>query len=456
MEERTSVEKREEIRMTKVKTNKLALWTASLCAFGMVAGLAACAPQASTNDATDQKADNAATQQVETPEADEFGVVTAESWKDAYPGQYATYMENESNSPDSGKHNYLELYPALNTMYKGYAFALGYDEASSHVYALQSVKETPRTTQKEQLAGCITCKTPQFTALVNAEGEGIYKEKFNDTIGQFDEPISCYNCHENDPSTLTLTHSYFVDSLGDAANDDDQVPMGSQVCGQCHNEYYFDGDTKATSNPYTGLDEMTPDAILAYYDESGFKDWEHADTLAPMIKVQHPEFETNHGGDQSPMAKQGYSCSDCHMGTVSDDNGQYTSHNWISPLENAQLIEEDCSKCHDDLETKVKGIQAEEEERVTAISEKIEELTGKIATAYADEIAAIKAAKDAGGEVPAASEELAALQKLQRNAQFYWDFVMVENSEGAHNSKLTFETLDKAEAAVDEGLAKLA
>ena len=74
---------------------------------------------------------------------------------------------------------------------------------------------------------------------------------------------------------------------------------------------------------------------------------------------------------------------------------------------------------------------------------------------HADEIAAIKAAKDAGGKQDP-SAELAALWKLQRNAQFYWDFVMVENSEGAHNPDLTFETLDKAEAAADQALSMLA
>ena len=58
---------------------------------------------------------------------------------------------------------------------------------------------------------------------------------------------------------------------------------------------------------------MTPDAILAFYDEKGFKDWNHADTFAPMIKIQHPEFETMYGGDQAPMAKAGYGCADCHM-----------------------------------------------------------------------------------------------------------------------------------------------
>ncbi|WP_418830167.1 ammonia-forming cytochrome c nitrite reductase subunit c552 [Paraeggerthella sp.] len=441
--------------MTKVKKNKLALWTASLCAFGMVMGLVACAPQAATDGKADQK-EESRTQKVEMPAADEFGVVVADSWKDIYPDQYKTYKENDANSPDSGKHNYLELYPALNTMYKGYAFALGYDEASSHVYSLKSVKETPRTIKKEQLAGCITCKTPQFTAMVNEKGEGVYKEKFNDMIGQFTEPISCYNCHENDPSQIKLTHSYWVDSLGNAANDDKAAPLGAQACGQCHNEYYFDGETKATTNPYTGLEQMTPDAILAYYDERNFKDWEHADTLAPMLKVQHPEFETIYGGKQTTMAKNGYSCGDCHMGTVEGENGEYTSHNWTSPLENKQLLENDCNSCHKDLKKQVADWQAEEETRVTAISEKIEALTKGIAEKYADEIAAMKAAKEAGTEVPAASEELASLQKIQRNAQFYWDFVMVENSEGAHNPTLTFETLDKAEKAVDEGLAKLA
>ena len=65
--------------MVKTKRNKLAVWTASVCAFGMVMGLVACAPQA-TEDATEQKADeNKTVQQVETPEPDKYGVVTAES-----------------------------------------------------------------------------------------------------------------------------------------------------------------------------------------------------------------------------------------------------------------------------------------------------------------------------------------------------------------------------------------
>lgn len=439
--------------MARVKRNKLALWIAVVCAFGLFAGLVACAPQATTGDKADQKAEKPA-QQVETPAADSYGVVLAESWKDAYPDEYATYLKNEANSPDSGKHNYLELYPAMKTMYKGYAFALGYDEAASHLYTLQSVKESPRTTQKEQLANCISCKTPQFTAMVNSQGDSVYTQKFNDLINEFTEPISCYNCHENDPSTLTVGNKFFLTSMGTDVDNEKKVPKAAQVCGQCHNEYYFNPETKATTNPYEGLDAMTPDAILAYYDDKSFKDWDHADTMAPMIKVQHPEFETFYGGKQSSMAKNGYSCSDCHMGTVEGENGEYVSHEWKSPLENEELLKNDCSKCHADLKSEVAATQADEEKRVTDISEKIEVMTGKIAEKYADEIAAMKAAKEAGTP-QAASADLAAVQKLQRNAQFYWDFVMVENSEGAHNPELTTDTLDSAQKAVDEAMALL-
>ena len=444
--------------MTKSRNIKIAVWLLVLAALGAAVALYACAPNANNAGRADQKATQkpVAKQVQQTPEADEYGVVEAESWAKDYPNQYQTYLANSENSPSSGKHNYLELYPALNTMYKGYAFALGYDEASSHTYSLESVKNTPRTIKKEQLANCISCKTPQFTATVNSGNTDIYKQKFTDTIGQYTENISCYNCHENDPSSLTVGNKFFIKSLGVDATNYSKAPLASQTCGQCHNEYYFDSTTKEPLNPYSGTAEMTPDAILAYYDSKNFSDWNHGSTGAPMIKVQHPEFETVYGGSSTTMARIGYTCADCHMGTEKDSSGSaYSSHTWKSPLENEDLIKNDCSNCHADLKSEVAATQNAEEARVTAISEKIESMTNKIADKYASEIATIKTARDAG-EKPAASENLAKLWKLQRNAQFYWDFVMVENSEGAHNPTLTNETLDKAEAAANEALALLA
>ena len=55
----------------------------------------------------------------------------------------------------------------------------------------------------------------------------------------------------------------------------------------------------------------------------------------------------------------------------------------------------------------------------------------------------------AGG---ATDEQLAEVRSLARDAQFYWDFVFVENSEGAHNPSLTNDCLDKAESLTQQAL----
>lgn len=402
----------------------------------LVAALAACAPAGSGNPqepATGAGTSEPVAAPVETPEADEFGVVLADSWKDIYPGQYATYKANEANSPE-GKMNYLEEYPELTTMYAGYGFAKGYDEAASHSYTLRSISETPRVNDKT-LANCITCKTPQFTAMVNSEGDEAYARPFAEVLAQMSEPISCYNCHENDPTQVVVTQRHFAHAMG---SDAEQVPVEAQTCGQCHNEYYFDPDTKATSNPYEGLAAMDAEAILAYYDEMGFKDWEHPETGAPMLKAQHPEFETIYGAEQSSMAKQGYSCADCHMAPVSDENGEYSSHELVSPLENPAITEQ-CGSCHKDIAGEARGWQKEVTDREHAIAADIKR--------YTDELAAQKDSLDA--------DKLAQAQQIQRHAQFYWDYVMVENSEGAHNYKAAHANLDKAEAQLEEGFALL-
>ena len=422
----------------KRSTFKMAAVAAGTVA--LVAALAACAPAAQEPAAAPSGGESdapAAAAPAETPEPDSFGVVVAESWKDIYPNEYQTYMANESNSPQ-GKQDYLTEYPELVTMYAGYGFAKGYDEAAGHPYSLQSVAETPRVNENT-LANCITCKTPQYTAMVNSEGDSAYQKPFAEVLMQMTEPISCYNCHENDPTKTTVTQKFFVNSMG---ADADKVSTDSQVCGQCHNEYYFAPETKATTNPYTGLEGMTAEAILAYYDEMGFKDWEHTETGAPMLKAQHPEFETIYGGAQSSMAKQGYSCSDCHMGTTKNADGkEFDNHNWSSPLDNEELIANDCSQCHADIKAEVAAKQKVAIDRVNSIGNKLVTLNNKLSEIVAN---------GSMGE-----DQLNKLRDLNRTAQFYWDWVMVENSDGAHNSALAQDTLNKSEAAVDQALAQI-
>lgn len=358
------------------------------------------------------------------------GVITAEEWSEMFPEIYASYMANSENSEVI---DHVEEYPAIAVLYEGMAFNQFYNSARGHVYTLEDVNATGRP---HPLSNCLTCKTPDYTALVNSTGVEVYKMAFEEVMAQIDEPVSCYNCHANEAATgqLVVTHQYLADAMGDDLSAVDPAVLS---CAQCHNEYYFAPETKATTLPYTGVEAMHPDAILAYYNEMGFTDYTNPRTGTNMIKVQHPEFETFMG--EGSILNGEFTCADCHMGVEISENGvAYTSHNWTSPLQNEALIENSCSKCHDDFVADIKAIQAEAESRTIAIADQLVELTETLA-----------AAVESGDY---SEDELNAIRALNRDAQFYWDFVFVENSEGAHNSKLTKYCLDKAEELCAEAM----
>ena len=113
----------------------------------------------------------------------------------------------------------------------------------------------------------------------------------------------------------------------------------------------------------------------------------------------------------------------------------------VRVLDNQALLEGTCAECHENLIKQVSEIQEEAERRTYAIGYALEALTEKLVLAV-----------ESGNYT---EEELNAIRAVARDAQFYWDFVFVENSEGAHNSRLTNECLDKAEQLIDEALAKL-
>ena len=388
---------------------------------------AACTPQSQSGSSTSS---TSSTPAVEIPDPNENGVITAAQWKDIYPDIYDSFQMNAANT---ARESYLDMDPFLRTIYDGTGFAKAYDTAIGHPYTLTDVFNTARP---HALANCLTCKTPELTTLVNTEGIGIYSTPFEEVYARVSEPISCYSCHANTAGELVPTSQFLLNSLGADAS---KVALQDQVCGQCHNEYYFDPETKEVKLPWRGLAAMTPDAILQYYNDMGFKDFTNSISGADMIKVQHPEIETVLGAG-SKVPQMGFTCADCHMGTTTDSNGEdMTSHNLISPLRNRELIESTCSSCHADIASEVAAIQKTVVAREREIGEKLARLTTMIG--------------DAAANGTKTEEELAALRLQLRNAQFYWDFCYVENSEGAHNSALAKYLLDKAESIVDEALA---
>ena len=360
-------------------------------------------------------------------------VLTAEDWAKTYPEIYASYMANSENK-DVGDH--VEEYPMISVVYEGMAFNKYYGTARGHVYTVEDVTATGRP---HALANCFSCKTPDFTAMVNEMGETAYTLAFGDVLAEVNESVSCYNCHANSGNELVITHTYLSDALGEELKD---VEAATLSCAQCHVEYYFHPTTKATSLPYTSLATMTPDAILEYYNSTmvngqTFADYTNPRTGVRQIKVQHPEFETYMGAGS--VHKDTFTCADCHMGSATAADGTtYTSHTWTSPLDNQTLLDGTCAECHANLAEEVAKIQEVAERRTYAIGYELEALTEKLVLAV-----------ESGRYT---EEELNAIREIARDAQFYWDFVFVENSEGAHNSQLTEDCLNKAEALLNQAM----
>ena len=360
-------------------------------------------------------------------------VKTAQDWAAEYPEIYASYLANEENTE---VHDYTKDYPMIPIIYEGMAFSKFYGSARGHVYTVEDVTSTGRP---HALANCFSCKTPDFTAMVNEMGDAAYQIPFEDALKEINEPISCYNCHANTGNELVVTHTYLSDAMG---TDLDKVDARTLSCGQCHVEYYFAPGTKATTLPYQNLDTMTPDAILDYYnrtivDGQPFADYTNPRTGVRQIKVQHPEFETYMGAGS--VHADTFTCADCHMGEATAADGTtYISHTWISPLENDALMENTCAQCHADLKGQVRAIQEETERRTYAVGYELEALTEKLVDAI-----------ESGNYT---EQELDAIRAVARDAQFYWDFVFVENSEGAHNSALDKDCLNKAEALANQAM----
>ena len=364
-------------------------------------------------------------------------VKQASEWAKDYPDVYASYLKNEENTETT---DYVKDYPMIGKVYEGMAFNSYYSSARGHSYTITDITETGRP---HKLANCFTCKSPDCTALVNNNGDSAYSMVFEDAAASVTEPIGCYNCHANDVSDLTVTHTYLADALGD---DFESIDPANLSCAQCHVEYYFDPATKATKLPYSDLDTMTPEAMLDFYnnrlitDGQNFADYTNPRTGVRQIKVQHPEFETFYG--EGSVHKDDFTCADCHMGeAVAEDGSTYVNHYLTSPLEN-ETVMATCAECHSDLKTEVREIQTEIERRTYAIGYELEALTEKLAGAV-----------ESGRYT---DEQLANVRSLARDAQFYWDFVFVENSEGAHNSDLDTSCLDKAEELCSKALTVFA
>lgn len=321
--------------------------------------------------------------------------------------------------------------PRLKIMWAGYPFAIDFREERGHAFMLEDQTYTGRQQAVPQPGTCLHCHASLYVPYKELGDGDLIKgfEKMNqmpyeEARKHVSHLVACIDCHDPVNMQLRVTRPAFMEGIRlvkaaegiknyDVNTMATRQEMRSYVCAQCHVEYYFEGPHKRLTYPW--FRGLKADDILAYYDEIGFKDWIHAETGAPVLKAQHPEFEM---WSQGIHARAGVACADCHMPYRRVGALKISDHHVRSPLLN---INNACQTCH-------KVPEAELKARAEVIQERTLGLRNLAMDALMDLINDIKAAREAG----AIDEQLAEARDFQRKAQFLLDFVEAENSMGFH------------------------
>ncbi|MDT8421043.1 MAG: ammonia-forming cytochrome c nitrite reductase [Desulfuromonadales bacterium] len=376
-------------------------------------------------------------------------------WANKFPMQYESYMQT-AQSDDI--RDMLKESPALVVLWAGYGFSKDYNAPRGHHYALEDNMNTLRTgAPVDQKTGpmptaCWTCKSPDVPRLIDDLGENdYYTGKWARHGGEVVNSIGCGDCHDQKTMKLKVTRDYLPRAL-DAEGSmpfakAGQQEMRSLVCAQCHSEYYFKktkwtdakGEEKtAAVVTFPWDDGFAAEDVEAYYDNRSFVDWTHAVSKAPMLKAQHPGYETFITGAHG---KKGLSCADCHMPAVTKGDKTYSSHNVGSPLAN---VKDTCLNCHEGTE---------EEFRAT-VEEKLarkNELSGVAMDVLA------KAHLEAGKawELGAGEEEMKAILQDIRHGQWRWDYAIAAHGSFFHAPEETLRVLGSAINKAQDARVKL-
>lgn len=355
-------------------------------------------------------------------------------WGVNYPNQYSTLLKTETNNTrtnygGSDKYSKLEDDPRLLGLFAGYGFSKEYNEDRGHLNSLTDVREIKRVGEKT--AGtCYSCKSANNPRLWEEMGMAEFDRTLFKDLGQhIDQPIGCANCHESGTMRLVVTNPALDEALKSQGKDwrtFTRQEMRTVVCANCHVEYYFAGDGAYLTFPWS--DGTRIEEISQYYAGLEFKDWEHPQSGAPMIKMQHPEYELFTA--DSTHHNAGVACADCHMPYTRDGAAKFSTHDVQSPLINAETA---CGACHTDVgyvTTRVATIQQQVRETMDASEDAI--------------IAAIQAIQAAAEAPDANTALLTEARDLHREAQLRWDFIAAENSMGFHNPEESLRILASA------------
>jgi len=414
-------------------------------------------------------------------------------WGRNFPRQYDTYQRtvdmehtrfggSDADPASPGRTtSRIEADPRLRTMWAGYAFAVDFREERGHAYMLQDQRETGRQQAAAQPGACLHCHasttvvfrdagrkagaagtgdepllSPAGLAQLQKGFEVVCAMPYAEAAKLADHPVTCIDCHDPGSMNLRITRPGFLNGVQALAASTDPVPhlasierwrkgnrqkpydpnheatrqeMRSFVCAQCHVEYYFKGDEKTLTFPWT--EGLTANDAIAFYDNVGFSDFKHATTEVSVIKAQHPDFET---WSQGIHASNGVTCADCHMSYMREGAAKISDHQVASPMRSEATINQSCLTCHH-------SSAAEMQQRVDTIHQRWEDAKNVSFTAVQALIDDLTAAVQS---VTATPEQLAQAGDFQRKAQFIVDYSVSENSRGFHAPAYSISILNQA------------
>lgn len=355
-----------------------------------------------------------------------------EVWGENYPREYQSYYQTADTtfaSKYNGSHtvDMLEVDPRLVVLWAGYGFSKDYKQGRGHFYAVEDLQNTLRTggptndNDGPMPSTCWTCKSPDVPRIMNEEGVAeYYKGKWSRLGSEVVNPIGCADCHDSKTMNLHISRPALVEAFERQGRDITKAShqeMRTLVCAQCHVEYYFDKNKVEGANylVFPWDKGITAEAMEKYYDEAGFSDWTHSLSKAPMLKAQHPEYETYMLGIH---AERGVSCADCHMPYKSEGGQKFTDHHIQSPLNN---VANSCQVCHRDETTKLIQSVYDRQDKIIENRDKLEEL---LVRAHVE----AKKAWDLGASEGQMKEILTGI----RHAQWRWDFAAASHGASFH------------------------
>ncbi|TGV01459.1 ammonia-forming cytochrome c nitrite reductase [Flavivirga rizhaonensis] len=381
-----------------------------------------------------------------------------EEWGKNYPAEYQSFLQTAetdfaSQQGGSAMRDVLHEDSRLVVLWAGYGFAKDYNQGRGHQYAIEDLRNSLRTGGPKgkgdgpMPATCWTCKSPDVPRLMNENGIAeFYSGKWADKGAEVVNPIGCADCHDSKTMKLTISRPALVEAFEEMGKDINQAThqeMRSLVCAQCHVEYYFDKKMPGNEGvPYLKFpwkNGMSVEAMEKYYDDINFKDWTHKLSRAPMLKAQHPGYETYLTGVH---ADRGVSCADCHMPYKSEGGQKFTDHHIQSPLNN---VANACQVCHREDADKLKKNVYERQRKAAENRLKLEDFIVK---------AHIEAKK--AWDLGATEEQMKDILMDIRHAQWRWDYSAAAHGASFHSPVETARVMGSAFTVIQEGRLKLA